>query len=96
MSAPEYPVGTIFEMAKIPADRFEHFLVELPEIVAMIRGQGELSAILSEATGGDAKLEFVSPIWVDDGARNRTVRLMTRDAEGTPIEICSAHVKGDA
>lgn len=95
-AAPSYSVGTIFEMAKIPADRFDAFLAELPEIVALIRAKAALVDEMNKAAGTDFAVEFCAPTWIDDGARNVTVRLYADDEQGVRTELCSTTIERDA
>lgn len=82
--APQYPVGTIFEMAAIPADARARFLAELPEMLEMLDHFEEANAVLSEFGGA---LVPEPPIWVDDGKRTRTLTLECEGREAFSVTM---------
>jgi hypothetical protein len=65
MSAPEYPIGTLLEMAAIPDEAMPRFLAELPTILAETRQYAEVLATIGEMVGGAGKVT-ARPKWVDD------------------------------
>lgn len=71
--APQYPVGTIFEMAAIPEEAWPRFIAELPSILRHVSA----TALVAKILDGVAEIEARPPIWVDDGEQNRTIIVET-------------------
>ena len=69
-----YPIETLEQMASIPLAAMPRFLKEFPAILAQA---GAIKA-LSEMTG--AKIEFATPVWIDDDLHTGTVSV-TCDGE---------------
>lgn len=89
MSAPQYPVGTIWDMALIPDEALPRFLAELPAMLQYVNS----TKLINEMLEGVAEVIPQAPIWVDDGKRDRTV---TVTSEGEEVFSITATVKGDA
>lgn len=88
--AARYPVGTIFEMAAIPADARPRFLSELPNMLETIEGLNAVNQMFE----GVASVELQTPIWVDDDKGTRT---MTLRSEGSGLEVSvTDKIGGDA
>ena len=75
MSAPEYPIGTLYEMAAIPEEAMSRFLAELPSILAECRRLTGVAAAFNTAFAGDLAMQMESPSWVDDTLGVTTVHV---------------------
>lgn len=82
--APEYKIGTIFDMAKIPEESLPRFIAELPEILAYIRRVDAVSSMMGDVFG-DVIMSLEAVSWVDDGLGEIRPQLICGDeilAEG--------------
>lgn len=66
MSAPEYPIGTLRQMAAIPEDALPRFLAELPTIIAEARKAYAAADKVNAILDGAATITTLDPSWVDD------------------------------
>ena len=69
--APHYPIGTIQEMAAIPADARQRFLDELPAILDEVKNAQGFYALLSDELG-ESVTSMGGVVWVDDNMRDYT------------------------
>ena len=76
--ANRYPVGTVFEMAAIPAEARQRFLAEFPEMLATIDAIRTAQGLFE----GIAEVEFQTPTWIDDGEGMKTITLIGPDGIG--------------
>lgn len=76
MTAPKYPIGTLFQMAEIPEEALPRFLAELPAIIAQTRSFLQAQRAFNAAFVRDLALSTVEPSWIDDdkGQASLTVR----------------------
>jgi len=74
-SAPQYVIATVGDFLKVPEDRLADCLSEFVDFLGMARGIVELASIAGEVVGVDAAAQFGPFIWIDDGKKNRTIRI---------------------
>lgn len=90
MSANQYPVGTIFDMAAIPEEAFPRFLAELPDLMAYIRHMTAMNDMLIPE---GARIELETPVWVDDDKRTANI---TISSEGEELVSMKVKLQGSA
>lgn len=82
MSAPEYTIETLLDIASLPEDAFPRFLAELPAMIAHMRALKLVVAEANALTGSDALAMRSTPVvWVDDGERFERMALSLGDGE---------------
>lgn len=81
-AATSYPVDTLEQMARIPAEARGRFLAELPAILdhaAALVG-------LKDALGEVANVDLSGAEWVDDDKNLRTINTIVSDETGQVVE----------
>jgi len=81
-SAPQYRIGHVRDFLAVPEDRLSDCLTEFADFLGLARDTLEMVKTIGEIVGEDAGGEVGAFTWVDDGARNKTVRLHVQNAEG--------------
>jgi len=79
-SAPQYVISTVGDFLKVPEDRQADCLAEFADFLGMARGIVELSSIAGEIVGTDSATEIGPYTWIDDGKKNRTIRISAQNA----------------
>ena len=74
-SAPEYVIATVGDFLKVPEDRQADCLKEFADFLGVARGIVELASIAGEIVGADAAAQIGPFTWIDDGKKNRTIRI---------------------
>lgn len=85
MIAPKYPIGTIYQMADIPADALPRFFSELPAIISHIKLTREQAKTFNEAFEGAFEMVMGEPSWTDDDLGEATVSVKFPD--GDKLEV---------
>ena len=80
-SAPQYVIATIGDFLKVPEDRQADCLAEFADFLVMARGLVELVEIAGEIVGADAAAQIGPFTWIDDGKKNRTIRIHAQNGE---------------
>jgi hypothetical protein len=72
-----YEIETMTDMLKIPADRFDAFVVELKEWFGFVKATVDLAAAVGEALGDETPVKGIKMIWIDDdlGEKKLTINL---------------------
>ena len=85
-SAPEYVIATVGDFLKVPEDRQADCLAEFADFLGMARDIVELAAIAGEVVGVDAAAQIGPFTWIDDGKKNRTIRIHAQNdtLQGSP------------
>ena len=83
-SAPEYVIATVSDFLKVPEDRQADCLTEFADFLGMARVIVELASIAGEIVGADAAAQIGPFTWIDDGKKNRTIRI---HAQNTRHEV---------
>lgn len=78
-SASEYVIATVGDFLKVPEDRQADCLAEFADFLGVARGIVELASIAGEVVGGDASAQIGPFTWIDDGKRNRTIRIHVKN-----------------
>jgi hypothetical protein len=89
-SAPQYTIATVGDFLKVPEERQADCLTEFADFLGMARGIVELASIVGEIVGADAAATIGPYTWIDDGKKNRTIRISAQNAQhhaeaGRPI-----------
>ena len=79
-SAVEYVITTVGDFLKVPEDRQADCLAEFADFLGMARGIVELAEIVGEVVGADAAAQIGPFVWIDDGKKNRTIRIHAQNA----------------
>jgi hypothetical protein len=74
-SAPQYTIATVGDFLKVPEERQADCLTEFADFLGMARGIVELAEIVGEVVGADAAAQIGPFVWIDDGKKNRTIRI---------------------
>lgn len=83
--APEYAIGTVWDMAAIPEEAMPRFLAELPAIIAEARRMISLTPQFADM-GYRLKLEASDGlVWVDDDKRSTTTTLTLPDGDAIRV-----------
>ena len=89
---PEYRIASIADFLKVPEDRLTACLEEFEDWVCILRATDALIRTLAPDHPTDSPLVTEQSFtWVDDGARNITMRLDDADGE----RIVDAHYPED-
>jgi len=81
-SAPEYVIATVGDFLEVPKDRQADCLAEFADFLKMARGIVELAEIAGEIMEGNAAAQIGPFTWIDDGKKNRTIRIHAPNATG--------------
>jgi hypothetical protein len=79
-SASEYVIATVVDFLKVPEDRQADCLAEFADFLGVARGIVELASIAGEIVGADAAAQIGPFTWIDDGKKNRTIRIHAQNA----------------
>lgn len=91
MSGARYPIGTLREMASIPAEALPRFLAELPLILEEAKRAYAAQDAVNAALAGVAKMsDDGSPEWVDDDLNEVNISVRSGD------EVVSGCIKRGA
>lgn len=89
MSAPSYPVRTVIDMARVPADAWPRLMAELPVLLASL---APLVAIYDAARDAGSKIPDSAYMdmlktfnWVDDDLSSASITVTARDASGAEV-----------
>ena len=80
----EYHIATVSDFLKVPEDRQADCLAEFADFLGMARSIVEMAEIAGEVIGMDAAAQIGPFIWIDDGKKNRTIRIHAQNAQGQP------------
>jgi hypothetical protein len=80
----EYVIKSISDFLLIPKERQADFLLEFSDFMDTARDISELSKAVGSVIGANAGFSVDRFVWIDDGKKNRTVRIHTgkQDAKG--------------
>lgn len=84
-----YPIGTLLEMAAIPAEAQARFLAELPSILGEVRRVTEVQRIFNAQFAGVLQFNLEGegpPVWIDDDKGIGTVCVRTPDGDHMRFE----------
>lgn len=71
----KYVITTVGDFLNVPEERQADCLAEFGDFLGMARGMAELAKIAGEVVGVDASAQIGSFTWIDDGKKNRTIRI---------------------
>jgi len=79
----QYVIATVGDFLKVPEDRQADCLAEFADFLGVARGIVEFASVASKIVGTEAAVEIGPFTWIDDGLKNRTIRIQARkNAEG--------------
>jgi len=79
-SAPQYVISTVGDFLKVPEDRQADCLSEFADFLSAARDIVELASIVGEIVRADAAAKIGPYTWIDDGKKNRTIRISAQNA----------------
>jgi hypothetical protein len=81
VSAKEYPVDTLAQMAAIKDEAMPRFIGEFPVLLEQARRMVEYRRLMGIILEGVGEVADGGVIWLDDGERNVTLSLETDEGE---------------
>ena len=82
----EYNIKSVNDFLSVPLNRIDDCLSEFKEFLELAHELKAMAATIGELTGSDGSSDVTGFVWIDDGKRDKIIRLNTELRVSPPAE----------